>query len=139
MIMFLKFKQRLIDEYVKEKLWKKLLIMLSNLKKRVINENRVINEINEIFNKNINNHKTIFKKFRIKINFKLHDELIYYINEKRFRLCIFKSVKRKIFYMIHDDNHHFNTHRYFTKISKTMFILRLLKKIRIYIKYCSIC
>ena len=139
MIMFSKFKQRLIDEYVKKKSWKELLIMLSNLKKRVVNENRVINEINEILDENINDHETIFKKFRIKVNFELRDELIYYIDEKYLRLCIFKSLKKKIFHMIHDDNHHFNTHRCFTKISKTMFIPQLLKKIYTYIKHCSAC
>ena len=113
--------------------------MLLNLKKRVVNENRVINEINEILNKSINDYKTIFKKFCIEINFELRDELIYYINKKRLRLCIFKSVKKEIFHMIHDDNHRFNIHQCFTKISKTMFISRLLKKICIYIKHCSAC
>ena len=113
--------------------------MLSNLKKRVVNENRVINKINEIFNENINDYKTIFKKFRIKMNFELRDELIYYINEKRLRLCIFKSMKKEIFHMIHDDNHYFDIHQCFMKISKTMFIFRLLKKIYIYIKHYLTC
>ena len=84
--------------------------MLPNLKKCIVNENRVINEINEVFDENINDYKTIFKKFCIEINFELRNELIYYIDEKRLRLCIFKSVKKEIFHMIHDDNHHFDIH-----------------------------
>ena len=82
--------------------------MLLNLKKRVVNENRVINEINEMFNENVNDHETIFKKFRIKMNFELRDEFIYYIVNKRLRLCVFKSMKKEIFHTIHDDNHYFN-------------------------------
>ena len=113
--------------------------MLPSLKKRVANENRATNEINEILDEGINDHEAILKKFRIEMNFELRDELIYYIDEKRLRLCIPKSVEREIFHMIHDDNHHSDTHRCFTKISETTFIFRLLKKIRTYIKHCSAC
>ena len=49
-------------------------------------------------------------------------------------------VKRKIFRLVHDENYHFEIHRNYDKISNILYISRLFKKkIRKYIKHCSIC
>ena len=57
-----------------------------------VNANFMINiEINVI-------NDLLFKKFRINIDFKIENKIIYYIdNNEKIKLCIFKNIKKKIF------------------------------------------
>ena len=84
-------------------------------------------------------HQTISRKFRIDIDFEIRDDLIYYIDSDTLRLCISRSQEEKIFRLAHDENQHAEIYRCFHRISKTLFISRLFKKIRIYVKHCSAC
>lgn len=132
--MLAEFRQRLLDDYSKEKFWRDLLIMLSNLDKRTPQEQKSQDPHQE----NINN-EIVLKKFRIDIEFELRGELVYYFDESNvLRLCISRLVKEKIFRAIHDDNHHFNYHRCLARIADTLFILDLLKKIRTYVENCLV-
>ena len=98
----------------------------------VNNEN--INEQNE------NDAKSIFKKLRTNINFALNEnEIIYHIENDFRRSCISIFVKREIFRFAHDENHHSEVHRNYDRISSILYISRLFKKIKKYIKHCSIC
>ena len=98
----------------------------------VNNEN--INEQNE------NDAKSIFKNIKTNVNFALNEnEIIYHIENDFRRSCISIFVKRKIFRLVHDENHHSEIHRNYDKISNTLYISRLFRKIKKYIKHCSIC
>ena len=78
------------------------------------------------------------KLMRIEVNFKIVDDFIYYINSNgRDKLCISKFLKKEIFRQVHDENHYAEVHRYYNQISKTLFIFKLLKKLRIYTEHCS--
>ena len=74
------------------------------------------------------------------IEFVLKDRRIYYVSKKLiFRLCVFWNLKKKIFNMIHDDQHHCDFHRVYAKISSSLYIRHLFKKLRRYIKHCKTC
>lgn len=73
--------------------------------------------------------KRIFKKFRINIDFKLIDELIYYIKNNTRRLCFFVTMRKKVFRLIYNENAHFDIHRCYDRITKTFYIFKLSKKI----------
>ena len=89
---------------------------------------------------NANENEFISKKFRIDVDFELSfDDLIYYIENDIRRLCIFNSIKIKIFRLIHDVNAYADVHRSFNKILNTLYIFRLFKKIRRYVKHCFNC
>ena len=98
----------------------------------VNNEN--INEQEE------NDAKSILKKLRTDINFALNkNEIIYHIENDSRRSCISIFVKRKMFRLAHDENHHSEVHRSYDRISSILYISRLFRKIRKYIEHCSIC
>ena len=93
--------------------------------------------INKIINEKILNN---LKSIQIEIDFKIVDDFIYYIDINDCdRLCILKFLKEKIFRQVHDENHHAEIHRYYNQISEILFILKLLKKFRVYIEHCSSC
>ena len=85
------------------------------------------------------NEKCIFKKIRININFKLIDDLIYYIKNDTRRLYFFVTIKKKVFRLTYDENAHFNIHRCYNRIMKTFYIFKLSKKIRRYIEHYFNC
>ena len=102
------------------------------VEKVVNNEN--INEQDE------NDAKSILKKLRTNINFALNEnEIIYHIESDSRRSCISIFVKREIFRLAHDENHHFEVHRNYDEISSILYIFRLFRKIKKYIEHCSIC
>ena len=108
-------------------------IQFSLLIEEIVN-NENINEQDE------NDTKSILKKLKTSVNFALNEnEIIYHIENDSRRSCISIFVKRKLFRLAHDENHHFKVHRNYDKISSILYIFRLFKKIRKYIKYCSIC
>ena len=157
------FRKKIIEDYSKEKMWRNLLTLLKNLVKRIEQKQVVsITQTKQIVSTEIvvmstnftsatskkefavdadeNADELVSKKFRIDINFELSsDDLIYYVEDNIRRLCIFNSVKMKIFRLIHDVNAHVDVHRFFNKISNTLYISRLFKKIRRYVKHCSNC
>ena len=82
-------------------------------------------------------NERILKKLKIDINFELtSNDIIHHVNTKAHRLCISKIVEKKIFRLIHDENHYFEIHRYYEKIFNTFYISRLFRKLRRYIKHC---
>ena len=78
------------------------------------------------------------KKIYIDIAFEIDDELIYHVDERR-RLCILVACEQKIFRMTHDENQHSDRHRCYQKIVDTFYVLRLSRKLRLYIEHCSSC
>lgn len=83
----------------------------------------------------------ILKKYCINIDFEFRNNLIYYTSfniDKHTRLCILIIQKKTIFQTIHD-KYYIDVHRCFYKITKTLYILRLLRKLQIYVKYCFAC
>ena len=94
--------------------------------------------------KNIKNVKKSTKKMTLKendtknkIDFEFHNDLIYHRNRKRF--CISFNFEKKNFELAYNSNQHFDAHRCFQRINNTLFILKLFKKIRIYINHCFDC
>ena len=108
-------------------------IQFSLFVEKVVN-NENINEQNE------NDAKSIFKKLKTNVNFALNEnEIIYHIEDDFRRSCFSIFVKREIFRFVHDENHHFEVYRNYDKISSILYISRLFRKIKKYIKHCSIC
>ena len=118
--MISEFRIKLIERYFKEKSWAKIIKMLEELRKRTSIEG-------------IENDESV----KTEIEFELHRELIYHKENRR--LCISASVKKKIFNLAHDQNQHSGATRCFHRIRESIFILRLSKKLRIYIDHCSQC
>ena len=76
------------------------------------------------------------KKISTDVNFQFKNELIFYKND---RLCISFSCEKDIFEKTHDKNMHVDHYKIYKKFNKTMFIFKISKKFRQYIKYCSSC
>ena len=74
----------------------------------------------------------------IDVAFELQNDFIYHLNERR-RLCISISCEQNIFRMIHDENQHFERHRCYQRISNSVYVSRLFKKLRLYIEHCLDC
>ncbi len=72
------------------------------------------------------------------MNFELRNSLIYYIenNEKHTRLCVLNIMKKNIFRIAYNKKHYKDANRCYNYIVATLYILRLSKKIRIYINHC---
>ena len=130
--------------------------MLKNLIKRrtqklMISKSIVVKSIIESSKKksNISNKsletkfEMLFKKlrkFRIDIDFELSsNDLIFYIDFEYRRLYISNIMKFFFFKLIYNDNTYTSIHKYYNRLMKTLFISRLSRKIRRYIKYCSNC
>ena len=74
------------------------------------------------------------------IRFKLRNDLIYYTFEKnKKRLYISTIMKQKMFRVIHDLNIHDNFHRTYNRITNSIYIRQLIKRLHNYIDYCSKC
>ena len=148
------FKQRVIIDYNKKKIKQNLLIILKNFIKRraqklkiskIIIVKSIIESLKKqstISNKFLDNEtkfEMLFKKlrkFQTSIDFELvSNNLIYYIDIEYRRLCISKIMKKKVFKLIHDDNIYTNIYKYYNQLIKTLFISRLSRKIRRYIKH----
>lgn len=142
--MLANFKQSLIDRYNKKKLQQNLISILTNLKRQILqktSQKQLSNNSNQILD-NYNNidKKSIFKKFRIEIDFELREDLIYYFEDRnRLQLYISRTIEKKIFKTIYNNNYYFDYYRCFARIFETLFISRTLNKIRVYIKYCFAC
>ncbi len=121
--------------------------MLTSLKKRIFqkisqkaSQKQLSDNSNQILNNLNNREKFVSKKFLTEIDFELRDNLIYYSEkENRLRLCISRTIEKKIFKTVYDDNYYFGYYRCVNRINKMLFIFRALSKICIYVEYCSVC
>ena len=116
----LEFKKKLIDKYVKNSAWKKLKPMLKQLKKRI--EKKMTSE----------------KSSNIDIDFTLKNDLIYHVKDNK-RLCILASCEKAVFELTHNENNYAEYHWTYQQLIITIFMFKLSKKIRQYVKYCSSC
>ena len=86
--------------------------------------------------------KTRIDRFDIfdDIKFDLKNFQIYFVsNEIISRLCIFWKLKKRIYALIHNDNHHCDFHKTYVKIINFLYIKHLTKRFCKYIKYCKKC
>ena len=74
-----------------------------------------------------------------KINFIIKKDLIYHVKKIIHRLCIPKFCEKVIFEIAHDHNNHANYHRIYQRLINTIFISKLIRKVRLYVKHCSVC
>jgi hypothetical protein len=82
------------------------------------------------------NSKDIFDD----MNFFLRNDLIYYSSkEKTSKLCISWSLKKNIYEITHDNNHHCEFHRVYTRLSESIYIRHMIKRLRRYIHHCKVC
>jgi hypothetical protein len=87
----------------------------------------------------LNNRKNS-KNISDDINFIVRNELVYYVSkEKTFKLCISWTLKKDIYKMIHDDNHHCEFHKVYARISESIYIRHMIKRLRRYIHHCKFC
>ncbi|KAH3989747.1 hypothetical protein HBH52_015990 [Parastagonospora nodorum] len=75
------------------------------------------------------------------INFVENDGLLYFINgnDGNERLCIPNSLQKEVFQMAHDRQFHAGFHKAYDRINGSMFIRRLAKNLRTYIRFCPPC
>ena len=73
------------------------------------------------------------------MNFVLQNELIYHVKNDKKRLYISTSMKKMMLKTAHDDCNHAKHHRAYVKLSKTIYIHKLSRKLIIYIRHCSAC
>jgi hypothetical protein len=88
--------------------------------------------------KNLNKRRERDHQRNIEIDFKLNDDLLYHHKSKK-RLCISANCELKIFDLTHDKSNHAKHHRTYVKLADQMYISKMSRKIRQYIKHCSTC
>jgi hypothetical protein len=132
--MFSNFKARLISAYEIDREWSALYVMLSTLKISRSQATRRHIRKKTTDSPNITNSHD-------EIEFERRNNLIYHLNRAtdKVRLCISRSLIKKIFCMTHDNLAHVDFHRVYVAISKTLYIRRLFHYLRQYINYCSQC
>jgi hypothetical protein len=159
--MFSNFKTRLVNVYKIDKKWFSLYVMLKNLHISIqISRRDIIKTIEknsvflsqttqiEINKADTDTSKKSWDKSSKQnlfthddIEFERWDELIYHLNRfiSRARLCISRSLIKKIFRMTHDDFMHVDFHRAHIFVFEILYIRRLAHHLRQYIAYCSQC
>ena len=115
-----RFKFAIAYEY--DKKWFKILRSLKVERKRFKNE---LMKYVKIFN----------------IQFVFRKDLIYYQNEynNRKRLCIFKSLKQKIFELIYNKHNYKEFYYIYKRIIESYYLRHLIRRLKHYIFYCSKC
>lgn len=75
------------------------------------------------------------------LNFIMRDGLIYYCDKMdgSERLCIPKSLAPHIFRQAHDEQFHAGYHRTYERIRASVYIRKLSKLLRLYVKHCPAC
>ena len=75
------------------------------------------------------------------IQFLRRNGLLFNIDDikNRERLCIPQALNKDVFEMAHNINCHTGFHRAYSKINKGLFIPRLARKLKIYLKHCPAC
>ena len=109
------FKRRVMDGYIQDKQWANVLSMLQ----------RTDDEDDGQSSAKI-------------LRFTLNDGLIYHESG---RLCIpnTKDLEREIFEMAHDNHHHSGFHRACRRITETIYMRHLSRRLRLYIASCLAC
>lgn len=115
------FKKSLIQGYSEDKSWADIKTMLTNLNNRLTKES--------------DSPETIHTG----VEFKMQDDLIYHVKDDLSRLCIPANVEKQIFEEAHDGNMHAGHARAYERLARTVFIPRLSRKLRQYIKHCPTC
>ena len=83
-----------------------------------------------------NNHENISND----INFIFKKNRLYYVStEKILRLCIPRDMKKNVFQLIHDQNHHCEFHRIYVKAIETIYVKHFATRLKRYIRYCKQC
>ena len=122
------FKKRILAEYAANVSWTKIKKAVENLQKRLVQELK-------------DNRSEIRSRYefktRIDMNFVVQKQLIYH--KERLRLCILTTIEKEIFELTHDKNQHSRINRCYARISESLYVSRLSKKLRQYIKHCSKC
>lgn len=65
----------------------------------------------------------------IEIDFVIKNELIYYIKNKRQKLCISINCEKIVFKLIYDANNHAKHHRIYQKLLNAVYMSQILRKI----------
>ncbi len=74
------------------------------------------------------------------MNFTLKNDLIYYeLENKSEKLCISWSMKKDVYKMTHNDNHHCEFHKAYARIAESLYIRHMNKRLRRYIQHCKSC
>jgi hypothetical protein len=116
MKMFEEFKTKFKDGYKEDVKWKNLINMIKILNKR----------------RQKDDHE------KIEVNFALKKRLLYHVKDRK-RLCIFSNCEINVFQLAHDKNNHFKHNKVYAKLVDQVYISKLSRKIRQYIKHCSTC
>ena len=77
-------------------------------------------------------------KARTGIDFELIDGIIYHIKETP-RLCLPINVEKDAFQLAHDHNSHAGQHRAYQRLLESIYMPRMSRKLRQYIKHCPSC
>ena len=125
------FKKKFVSGYAADAFWIKIIKTIKNFRKRLEAETK-ISEITRSKNRSKyeNNRHT-------NMNFVLRNDLIYH--EERQRLCISSSLDKEIFDLTHNKNQYFEINRCYARISESLYVSHLSKKLRQYISHCSEC
>ena len=102
----------------------------------------IVIEISKITKNSTTNKMNRSKKLKsiiTKINFKLHDDVIFYVKNDVFKFCIFENCQQKIFKIVYDNNFHVEQHRVYRKLIESIYISKMSRKLRMYFRHCSIC
>ena len=86
--------------------------------------------------------KRTFKKnpqISTEVDFIIKNGLIYHVKKIIHRLCIPKSCEKVIFETAHDHNNHAGYHRTYQRLIDTIFMPKLARKTRLYVKHCPEC
>ena len=75
----------------------------------------------------------------IDIEFAIKNSLIYNVKNEIERLCISIFCEKKVFRLTHDFNNHVSYHRTYQNLINTVFMSKLTRKIREYVKHCLAC
>ena len=74
------------------------------------------------------------------IRFKLREGLVYYTSgDGRERLCIPEAMEGEVFRIVHDLANHGGFHRTYDRLSSSVYIRQLVKRLRNYIMHCLEC
>ena len=109
------FKNRIIEEYIKNSNWQKIIKILNNAKK---------NQIKILF---LRENDIIFKK-------QMNDNISFVLRQ----MCIFANAIKNILSMTHD-NEHLEFDRTYEKLISVWYIRNFAKHLKSYLKHCSAC
>jgi hypothetical protein len=87
--------------------------------------------------KNLNERREKNTHEEFDVDFLLKNELLFHKNKRR--LCIFLNCEIDVFKLAHDQNNHAEHNRTYTRLVDTVYISKLSRKLRQYIKHCSAC